>query len=87
MNYLVEMANLSAIKNQNYSYYNQIAFNIEVDNINKLPELIEVGYNKLVEIEGNNPENDEIDSPNNGLWDFEKYSLISLKVLDFSIGI
>ena len=79
MNYLVEMANLSAIKNQNYSYYNQIAFNIEVDNINKLPELIEVGYNKLVEIEGNNPENDEIDSPNNGLWDFEKYSLISLK--------
>ena len=79
MNYLVEMANLSAIKNQNYSYYNQIAFNIEVDNINKLPELIEVGYNKLVEIEGNNPENDEIDSPNNGLWDFENYSLISLK--------
>ena len=79
MNYLVEMANLSAIKNQNYSYYNQIAFNIEVDNINNLPELIEVGYNKLVEIEGNNPENDEIDSPNNGLWDFENYSLISLK--------
>ena len=79
MNYLVEMANLSAIKNQNYSYYNQIAFNIEVDNINKLPELIEVGYNKLVEIEGNNPENDQINSPNNGLWNFENYSLISLK--------
>ena len=78
MIYRVELANKSAIENNNYSYYNQIAFNIEVDNIDNLPELIEVGYNKLVEIEGNNPENDEIDSPNNGLWDFENYNLISL---------
>ena len=79
MIYRVELANKSAIENNNYSYYNQIAFNIEIDNISNLSESIETGYNKLIEIEGNNPENDEIDSPNNGLWDFENYSLISLK--------
>ena len=81
MIYRVELANKSAIENNNYSYYNQIAFNIEIDNLSNLSESIETGYNKLVEIEGNNPENDEIDSPNNGLWDFANYSLISIEEL------
>ena len=75
------MANKSAIENQQYSYYNQIAFNIEIDNLSNLSESIENGYNKLVEIEGDNPENDEIDSPNNGLWDFANYSLSSIEEL------
>ena len=81
MIYRVELANKSAIENQQYSYYNQIAFNIEIDNLSNLSESIENGYNKLVEIEGNNPENDEIDSPNNGLWDFANYSLSSIEEL------
>ena len=81
MIYRVELANKSAIENNNYSYYNQIAFNIEIDNLSNLSESIETGYNELVQIEGNNPENDEIDSPNNGLWNFEAYTLTKLELI------
>lgn len=71
MKYRVEMSNLNVIDNYNYSYYNQIAFNIEVDNLNNLPQLIKTGYDILVETEKNDIEFD-------GLWDFEEYTVTKL---------
>ncbi len=71
MKYRVEMSNLNAIENYNYSYYNQIAFNIEVDKLNNLPQLIKTGYDVLVETEKN-------DIEFGSLWDFEEYTVTKL---------
>ncbi len=75
MKYRVEMSNLNVIENDNYSYYNQIAFNIEVDNLNNLPQLIKAGYDILVETEKNDI---EFDIEFDGLWDFEEYTVTKL---------
>jgi len=74
MKYRVEMSNLNVIENDNYSYYNQIAFNIEVDKLNNLPQLIKTGYDVLVETEKNDIEFD-------GLWDFEEYTVTKLEFI------
>jgi hypothetical protein len=75
MKYRVEMSNLNVIENDNYSYYNQIAFNIEVDKLSNLPQLIKTGYDVLVETEKNDI---EFDIEFDGLWDFEEYTVTKL---------
>ena len=72
--YRVEMANLSAIKNDNNSYYNNIAFNIYLDDLNLLPDLIKDGYLHLQLVESDNPKEDN-------LWDFEAYTLTKLELI------